>query len=185
MLHDAYRKGVKEAYARYGIKEAALQPGAVARFGQGALDAIKSIPRLMIGHPEKVLQQGRGAFRPGGILDPKSILWPSVERGVNGERLPQIMGWLGRASTLSTGYNAYKAMKGEAGDPNEGRLSNTLGAVGGSLGMGFGLPAAGALGAPVLARAGQALGKGIGHAFGSSPEPQQLDPLMYGQGVYQ
>ena len=185
MLQDAYIAGVKEAFARFGVKEAAAPPGALGNLGRRAWGAAKTVPQILFGSPLKTLQQGRTAFRPGGVLDPAAAFWPSVQRGAAGERMPQVMGWLGRAGTLASGHQVYKTMKGEAGDPNEGRLSNTLGALGGAAGFGFGFPAVGALGAPLLARAGTSLGKGIGHVLGSKPEPQQLDPLAYGPGTYQ
>lgn len=185
MLQDAYLEGVKEAYARFGVKEAIVSAGAARNFGRSAWNAVSSIPQLLFGSPVKAFQQGRSAFSRGGVLDPVAAFWPSVERGPAGERLPQVMGWLQRAGTVASGHGVYKAMKGEAGDPNEGRLSNTLSAIGGAAGMGFGMPGVGALGAPLLARGGASLGKGIGQLLGSSPEPKQLDPLMYGQGVYQ
>jgi hypothetical protein len=185
MLQDAYLAGAEKAYARFGVKEALLSPGALSNIGRRAWNSVSSVPQLLFGSPLKTMQQGRRAFSRGGVLDPVAAFWPSVERGPAGERLPQAMGWLSRAGTAASGYGVYKAMKGEAGDPNEGRLSNTLGALGGAAGMGFGIPAVGALGAPLLARAGSSLGKGVGHILGSSPEPQQLDPLTYGQGAYQ
>jgi len=183
MLEDAYRAGMKEACDRFGIKEA--MPVGVTNFGRRAWNAASTIPQVLFGNPIKAYREGMGTFRRGGVMNPVAAFWPSVAKGPAGERLPQAMGWLSRAGTAASGYGVYKAMKGEGGDPNEGRLSNTLSALGSAAGMGFGFSAVGALGAPLVARAGASLGKGVGRVFGSTPEPQQLDPLMYGQGVYQ
>lgn len=96
--------------------------------------------------------------------------------------------WAGRLQNVGLpAYHAYKALQGE-GDPNEGRLTNALSAVGQGLGNAYGLPIAGMLGAPYIGRAGAFVGKQLGRFLGSKPrypsqampqyEEQQQEPPM-------
>lgn len=188
MLTQAYASGASDAYLRFGIKTAAPAPAAVEGLGAKAVnfakdipghlwEGAKSVPRMMVGHPKKLWTERNDLFSKGKVLNPTDAFWPSVERGApsaenpKGSIFPKIMGWGGRLNTLGMGYGAYKALRGQAGDPNEGRLTNTLSSLGNAAGWGFGFPVGGMLGAPLLAQAGSSIGKGIGHLLGSRPKP--------------
>ena len=76
--------------------------------------------------------------------------------------------WMNRVfGTILPAYGVIQAARGQAGDPNESRLTNTLGAIGGGLGAAYGFHGFGVLGAPYLANAGSRIGTGVGKMFGS------------------
>ena len=198
MLTQAYTSGANDAYTRFGIKTAAPVPAAAATAAEGlgtkavnlakevpgmAWEGAKAVPRMMIGHPEKLWTERNDLFSKGKVLNPADAFWPSAERGAPsaknpaGSIWPKVFGWAGRLNTLGMGYGAYKAMRGQAGDPNEGRLTNTLSALGNAAGWGFGFPVGGMLGAPLIAQGGSAIGKGIGHLLGSRPKPPNFGSL--------
>ena len=170
MLNKAHQQGARAALAHFGIKEAATSPWSLTNI----LDAVK---RNLIGSPittGRQLIQGK-AFRPGGTLNLRENFWPDIPK--TGPWHHKVMPWASRA--FMTGIPAYgvlQAASGQGGDPNEGRLSNALGALGSGVGFGLGLPAAGILGAPLVAAAGQRIGRGVGHLFGSRPPPPPMPP---------
>jgi hypothetical protein len=91
----------------------------------------------------------------------KNVLWPTLPGH-------PVLSRLGQAGSVLSALPILSALRG-GGDPNEGRLSNLLGAAGGALGAAYGFPSVGILGAPMLARAGTSLGHGLGHLLGSRP----------------
>lgn len=179
MLRKAYEKGTQAALARFGIKEAAGLPGAAA-IGKGAASWLGGAARSMVGHPEKMFNAQQ--YKPGGMFHWKNVLWPS-EKGA------PISNWLGRGfGTLLPAYGVYKTLQGEQGDPNKGKMENTLGSAGNALGFAFGFPAAGILGAPVMGRLGQSLGESVGRFVDGAPKPPpqqpQQPPGQYPQGGF-
>jgi hypothetical protein len=150
MLSKARDQGARDALARLKLAEGFL--GGVAR--------------NMIGSPGRAFVEGGKAFSPGGFLSARNVFWPAVS-GPGGSKL----NWLARAGTLAMPLSMMSTMKQH---PEEGRLSNALGALGGAAGMAYGFPAAGVLGAPLLGGAGAALGRGVGHLLGSHPKDQLL-----------
>ena len=177
-LHAEHARGYAEALARYGVKQAFDWRGAVS----GAF-----------GRPIEAVRQLRAgtAFQKGKLLDPHALLWGSsptaeqlaaikpgnpasaLSRGWASTRRGwmQAEPWLNRAFTVGLpAYEAFQALKGK-GDPNEGRLSNTLGALGSGLGWAFGQPIAGWVGAPYVSQLGRAIGVGAGRLLGSRPAP--------------
>ncbi|HEY6025449.1 MAG TPA: hypothetical protein VIV09_00995 [Pseudolabrys sp.] len=151
MLKEAHDAGARAALERLKIAEGWLS-------GMG---------RNLFGSPGRVFTEGTSAFRPGGFLSTKNVFWPAVS-GPGGSRL----NWINRASTLAAGAGLASQLMHP--DPNEGHLAGTLGAAGGLVGSMYGFPALGALGAPILGRAGAAVGRGIGHALGSHPKERYL-----------
>jgi len=151
MLREAHDAGAAAALARFRVKEAGLL-GVAKDFGRG-----------LVGDPLRVAREGARTFAPGGALHWENVLWP---------RIPghPVLSGLGQASTVLSALPVLSALRG-GGDPNEGRLSNVLGAAGGALGTAYGFPAAGVLGGSMLARAGTSLGHGLGHLLGSRPRP--------------
>ena len=145
MLEKAHHQGVADALAKFQIKQS------------GILDTGK---RMLIGEPGRVFTEGAKAFRPGGLLHWRNVLWPS-EYGTVGN-------WLGRLGTMSMVPSAISGMRHQ--DPNEGRLSHTLGTVGNLAGTMYGGMAGGLLGFPLGGALGSRVGKGIGHLLGSRPQ---------------
>lgn len=181
MLQTAHTHGVQAALQRFGIKEAGV--------GDFLLNAAKATGRMFVGHPDVVLREGRKTFSPGGMLHWKNVLWPTFKGA-------PVMTWLGRAGTILPMIGAVQAARGK-GNPNEGRLSNTLGALGGMVGNAYGFPAGGMVLGPTLGRLGERMGRGVGHMLGSRPDPTApetapnpaLDPqnlwMAYGLGDHQ
>lgn len=148
MITRAHTQGVTDALTRFRIKES------------GFLDGIK---RMAIGQPGRAFVEGPKAFAPEGLLGHKNVWWPDVKGAP--------LNWLGRAGTIAAPVMALSAMRS---NPQEGRLSNALGALGGIAGSAYGFPALGMIGGPMLGTAGAHLGRGIGHLLGSKPK----DPLQ-------
>ena len=169
MLREAHQQGVQAALATYGVKEALD----IKTILQGA-------KALAIGSPieaGKQLIKGK-AFRPGGLLNLRENFWPSIPK--TGPWYHKAGPWAQRA--FMTGLPAYgviQAARGKDGDPNEGRLSNALGALGSAAGFGLGFPALGVFGSPYVAAAGQHLGRGLGHLLGSHPSAATQDATPY------
>lgn len=148
MLSKARDEGRRAALSRVKIAEGFLQ----------------GVSRNLIGSPGRAFVEGRQAFAPGGFLSAKNVFWPAVS-GPGGSKL----NWLARAGTIAMPLSMMHAAKQH---PEEGRLSNALGALGGAAGMAYGFPALGMLGAPLLGGAGAAVGRGVGHLLGSRPKDQ-------------
>jgi hypothetical protein len=148
MLKRAHNKGASDALARLKIAEGFLS----------------GVARNLVGQPGRAFVEGPKALGEGGFLSAKNVFWPAVS-GPGGSKL----NWLARAGTLAIPLSMMSTMKQH---PEEGRLSNALGAIGGAAGMAYGFPAAGMLGAPLLGGAGAALGRGVGHLLGSRPKDQ-------------
>ena len=149
MLKQAYERGAEDALARLKI----------------AAGFLNNVMSGLVGQPGRAFVEGPKAFAPGGFLSTKNVFWPAVS-GPGGSRL----NWLNRASTAAAGLGLASQLVHP--DPHEGRLSGTLGALGGLAGSMYGYPALGMLGAPLLSRAGASLGRGIGHMLGSHPKEQ-------------
>lgn len=159
MLSEWRAGGAREALSRYGVKSAA--PSWLRTVG----DVAAKGGRFLFGHPDKLLLEGGKAFGPGGAFDAKNVFWPTVP----GKPVQQ---WMGRAfGTILPAYGVLRAAKGIDGDPNEGRLSNALGALGGALGGAYGYSMGGIVGAPFIQRAGANVGKNLGRMLGSRPPP--------------
>ncbi len=157
MLREAHDAGVDDALRRFGLTKTA-GPIPKPTFGKQLLQGL-------IGQPKQILSEGMGTFRPGGALHWKNVFWPDMKGA-------PIQGALGRMfGTILPAYGVYKTIKGDFGDPNEGRLSNVLGALGGAVGGAYGYTGLGALGGSMLARGGEAIGRGLGRALGSHPTP--------------
>ena len=175
MIRQAHDAGVAAALARYGVKEAAIPWGKVWGGAKGALDYAR---QMIVGKPEELLQ-GRKIFSApsaknpaGGYLNWRNVFWPTVKNEAGKtDWLPTMVG-RGFGSILPA-YGVYQAAKGEYGDPNEGRLSNTLGAVGAGLAGAFAYPVGGMIGGGAAMALGDTLGKGVGHMLGSRPQIQQ------------
>jgi hypothetical protein len=170
MLGAARRQGAIDALTRFGIKEAMLPAwDPAASFGTQVL-------RSVVGHPDVLLRQGRQLFQPGQPLHWRSIFWP-------GKEFPTPYRWLARGSTILSALPVLDAIRGR-GDPHEGRLSNALGAIGGTLGGVYGGQIGGLVGAPLLGHLGQAAGKGLGHLFGSRPAGPTPEQIMATRAMY-
>jgi len=148
MLSDAHRKGIDAALTHFKVA--------------GVLDAVK---RMAIGEAGQAFVQGPKAFAPGGALHWRNVFWPS--------QYGRMGNWIGRAGTLAMIPAAMGAVSQP--DPNEGRLSHTLGTLGNFAGAAYGGMGGGLLGGSVGAALGGHLGHGIGHMMGSRPQNQQ-DP---------
>jgi len=174
MLRDVHEQGVKDAFAHFGIKEAWFEGTKdwLRNIRANPVSALKDVGHGLVGHPIETGKQllAGTAFKPEGILNLRKNLLGG--------------GWLNRIMGIGIpAYGAIQALRGQ-GDPNEGRLSNALGAIGSGLGFTLGFPAAGMLGVPYIAEAGHRLGKGLGHLLGSRPTPPP-SPQMYQQQMYQ
>lgn len=145
MLVRAAERGARDALARLGIKEA------------GGL--LSGIGANLIGRPGRLFVEGSKAFRPGGSLSPRNVFWPAVS-GPGGSKL----NWLNRAGTLMLPLQIAGAMQS---DPDESRASRFLGAAGGAIGLAYGYPALGMLGAPIAGSLGRRVGHGIGRLLGN------------------
>ncbi len=154
MLHDAHRRGVDDALARFGVKTA------------GPREWLAGAGKFLVGSPGRAFVEGPRAFSPGGMLSHENIWWPSTQ-GLTGAR--KILPWLQRAGTIAI---PMQMMSAAHRDPNEGALSNMLGTAGSIAGFSYGMPALGLLGAPLLSQAGARLGRGVGHLLGSHPKDQ-------------
>lgn len=139
LLRRARGAGADDALARFGVKEADMRS-----WGQAAL-------RSAVGQPGRAFVEGPAALRPGGLLHWRNVLWPSKPGGG--------ADWLARAGTMAMPLALPSMMRQH---PEEGRLSNTLGSLGGLAGMAYGGMAGGMLGMPF----GGALGAGAGHLVG-------------------
>jgi hypothetical protein len=148
MLKQANEKGARDALARLKIAEGFLA----------------GVGRNLVGSPGRAFVEGGRAFKPNGFLSAKNVFWPAV-RGPGGSKF----NWINRAGTMMIPLSMMNTVRQH---PDEGRLSNALGALGGAAGMAYGFPALGALGAPLLGGAGAALGHGVGHLLGSRPKDQ-------------
>lgn len=201
MLKEAYNKGLADVAKTFSVKEAGpffdrLKTEAV-NLGKDTLHGFFGKPHVAL----QQFQQGK-LFSPEGMLHHSNVLWPKMP-----DKLPAIpeggvphsfgaqaknvfqrgMTWASRAQTLAgPALGVYSAIRG-GGDPNEGRLSNALGAITGGLASAYASPVVGMLGAPYVGRAGTALGKQVGRFFGSAPrnpyqdyynqiQPQQIPP---------
>ncbi len=130
MLNDAHRRGFEDAFARYGVKRAFLdrflpdfnarasniktrQEGRAAFMPGSTLHGLgKNIEHNLIGHLGEgdTWRKGLSNFKPGGAFHWKNVLWPSSTLGkIVGVGLPA--------------YLAYKAIKGESGNPNDCRTA--------------------------------------------------------------
>ena len=162
MMKTAYAEGQRDAIAKL-----ALEMPSIGNMARGAVNAFT-------GSPGRLFVEGKGAFRPGGMLSKSEVWWPST-KGLTGPQ--KIMPWLQRAGTMAVPFQLMSAAR----DPNDGALSNTLGAAGAIAGQMYGFPSLGLLGGSALANAGARLGRGIGHAMGSRPLPRpQQDPYYPG-----
>lgn len=176
-LHEAHAEGFNAALARFGVKQAGLLPMWHPQAGLGT-----QVLRSLIGHPDVIMKEGLKPFRSGGPLSLGRMFWP-------GKDVHAVPRWLGRASTMLSALPLIDAFRG-GGDPNEGRGSNMLGHIGGTLGSIYGGQALGMVGAPLVGALGAGVGKTLGRAFGSRPAPQpqqQPDPQYpqyYQQGGY-
>lgn len=140
MIAQAHARGVADALARFGVKEA------------GILGDLKT---GLIGTPGQLFVEGPKAFGRQGTLSPKNVFWPAT-KGPGGSML----NWLPRAGTLM----AANQLRHVVTDPSdEPRLPRVLGAAGGIAGMMYGQRALGMLGAPLAAGAGMSLGRGLGN----------------------
>lgn len=155
MLAAMHARGAADALAHFGVKEAFDFVGGARRLAGG-------VGRSLFGHPGRVFTEGANTFRPGGLLSAKNVFWPAVS-GPGGSK----MNWLARAGTVAMPLQAMHAMKA---NPEDGTLSNALGAAGGLAGMAYGFPALGALGAPIAGALASRAGRGIGHLLGSGPK---------------
>lgn len=150
VIKNAHDDGARAALVRFGLEKIA------AGFLEGA-------KRMAIGEPGRAFVEGPGAFRPGGLLHWRNVLWPSQYGPVGNT--------LGRLGTLAMIPMALGAANRP--DPREGRLSNTLGTLGGLAGSMYGSMAGGFLGLPLGGALGTGLGHGLGHLLGSHPQDQQ------------
>jgi len=164
MLRDVHQRGVDDALAAYHVKTAFNARG-----------ALTTLRRLAIGDAPEIIGavrkgQGKSLFKPavgkapGGLLNAKQVLWPTIP----GKPIQQ---WLYRGLGALPALGAVQAARGKSGDPNESRLSNTLGALGSAAGFMYGIPAAGMLGAPIVGNAGHHIGRGLGRLFSQKPAP--------------
>lgn len=131
----------------------------------------KWLKELAIGRPGQAFVEGPKAFAPGGMLATDKVWWPRTS-GLSG--LAKLQPWAQRANTLMLPLHVLRAARQ---DPNEGTLSNMLGTAGGLVGTAYGYPMLGMLGAPLLGRAGKALGHGVAHALGSTPVAQNMEDV--------
>lgn len=172
MLSTQHQRGIKDALQRYNVKEA------------GWLDAVKRVGaaggQFLFGQPNKLLPkgvlggEGLAAFKPGGSFSLDKILWPTI-RNSQGQISPMAT-WLNRGfGTILPAYGALQALRGKSGDPNEGRLTNTLSGVGRALGSAYGFSLGGIFGAPILTQAGETFGRQLGHMLGSRPTPRKIE----------
>lgn len=143
MIKQAHINGVNAALAQFNIKT-------------GWLERLK---HMAIGQPGRAFIEGPKTFQDGGLLSHKNVWWPDVKGSP--------LNWVGRASTIAAPLMAMRAMRA---NPNEGRLSNALGTLGGIAGSAYGFPALGMVGGSAVAAAGSRLGRGIGHLLGSKPK---------------
>jgi hypothetical protein len=169
MLREAQRRGIQAALEKYRIKEA------------GVLDSAKSFGRLMlVGELPTVIRQARkGGLRevfrrpmdgrPGGALHHSNVLWPTIPGSPT-------KSWAMRGLTALPALGVIQAARGRAGDPNESRLSNTLGALGSTAGLMYGGMAGGMIGAPILGSLGHHIGKGVGRIVSKKPQPPAPAP---------
>jgi len=169
MLREARQRGIQDALVAYGVKEA-------ASFGE----TVTGIRKFMIGEAPEIVGAARkgnlGAMFRGktptqaaGVLNPKEIFWPTLP----GKPVRQL---LTRGISVIPAIGAVQAARGKAGDPNESRLTNTLGALGSAVGFVGGIPAAGMLGAPILGSVGHRIGKGVGRMISKAPTSPPQSP---------
>src|SRR5882672_12082249 len=137
MIKNAHDRGVVDALARLKI----------------AGPFMSGVARNLVGQPGRAFVEGSSAFRPGGFLSTRNVFWPAVS-GPGGSRF----NCLARAGTIALPLGMMSAARQH---PEEGRMSNMLGALGGAAGLSYGFPALGVLGAPLLGGAGAALGRGV------------------------
>ena len=189
-LRNAYDDGVAAALARYGVKEAAIPWDKIWGGTKAELDYAR---RMFIGQPEELLK-GRRIFEAphaknpaGGLLNWRNVFWPTIKNDAGKTDWLQTTMGRGFGSVLPA-YGIYQAAKGTYGDPNEGRLANTLGAIGGGLAGSFAYPIGGIVGGGAAMELGSGIGKGIGHLMGSRPTmpqtplPPTYDPYNYPRG---
>jgi hypothetical protein len=174
MLREAHQRGIQAALEKYSIKEAGPLRSALS-FGRMAL--VGELPTVVRqarqGGLRRVFQSSAGG-RPGGILHPSNVFWPTIP----GSRAKS---WLFRGMGVLPAIGAIQAARGKAGDPNESRLSNTLGALGSAAGLMYGGLAGGMIGAPILGSMGHHVGKGVGRIFSGKPQPPALPPASLHQ----
>lgn len=184
-LLDEHRRGAEAALSRYGVKEA-VDWGA---FGRGALGKLDAAKRFLIGEPGQLLK-GRQLFQEGQPLHWSNVFWPTVTNPQTGKK--NLFGtWTGRTfQTILPAYAAYRALQGQGGDPQEGRLTNALSGLGGAIGGAYGFSGGGLLGSGLLSSVGAQAGKGVGRMLGSRAEPPpgptpeqlaQMQAMYYGQ----
>jgi hypothetical protein len=165
MLREAHQQGVRAALATFGVKEAANWLPTLT----GARKVlIGESPEILSALRNKGLSEGlRGLFQPGNTLHHGNVWWPTIKNA-------PVRTWLGRGfGTILPAYGAIQAVRGKSGDPNEGRLTNVLSALGSAAGFAYGAPSLGMLGAPLLARAGHGVGQRLGRMLGSRATPPQ------------
>ena len=174
MIRQAHDAGVAAALARYGVKEAAIPWGKV--WG-GAKNVLNQGRKILIGEPEHLLQ-GRKAFQGEGPFSAKNIFWPTHHDPTT-KKFQPVATWMGRGfNTLLPAYGVYQAATGQGGDPNEGRLTNALSALGQGLGGAYGYGIGGMIGGGLGANTGASAGAGLGRMLGSRPKGQQMQPQM-------
>jgi hypothetical protein len=163
MLQEAHRAGQHAALQRFGLKTADMGPTKPAPIplSTRAKNFGGMMARGLVGHPIETLQQGMGAFNPGGHLSAENVWWPKIPGS-------PVMQTLGRAANVMSFLPVMSAARGH-GDPNEGRLSNVLSAAGSAVGNAYGFPLGGVIGSMGLSRAGASLGRHVGHFLGSRP----------------
>lgn len=206
-LNDVYRAGAAAAFAHYGVKTAAIagrgfveglgdwfrpsawkmwagriphelgaqasnvatrEVGNAAFMPGGVLEPLDTARKMIVGQPE-LLRHGRNLVKPGGPLHYSNLFWPK------GDPLGKLM--MGALPA----YGLYKTVKGDWGDPNEGRLSNILGHVGSTIAGAYAWPLSGMLGSGIAADLGGRVGRGAGHLLGShptGPTPQQIAQMQ-------
>lgn len=151
-MRDAFLAGVRAAKLAYlgktsGLVDSAADTAKFIAFGQG--------PRAFV--------EGAKTFAPGGSLNWRNVLWPTMP----GRPFMQAAG---RAGTLLTAAALPSMMRQ---DPAEGRMSRFLGSVGGLAGMTYGGTAGGMIGTPIGLGVGRGLGhfvgRGLDHVLGTTP----------------
>jgi hypothetical protein len=141
-IASAHEAGAAAARARFGFKEANLIDTGIS--------AARNLG--LVGMGPEAFVQGPAAFRAGGALHPRQVLWPTLP----GQPVRQTLGRIGTLGTLA----ALPGMMHS--DPEQGRAARLLGGIGGLAGMMYGGQAGGLAVAPI----GMALGRGLGHAVG-------------------
>lgn len=176
MLRDESFRGFQDALAAFGLKEAG-----VSDWARSAWQDVKATPGVMwrglTGDPaaRSELLKGR-AFAPNGKLSLKNIWWPTEGNTA--------VKWLSRAGTVLPALEAYSALRGNSGNPHEGRLTNALGSIGQAVGNAYGFPLGGLIGGGILSTVGRRIGTGLGRVLGSRPDAPPPRPPYYQLAPY-